>query len=113
MNPEAGAASRMFRTKIKVDNTGGELKPGMFANIQLTTGDSAQVLTVPQAAVVQKQGLYYVFVVENDKAVRRQIEIGDVSGSTITVKDGLQSGTQVITSSVNRIKDGDAVRVTQ
>ncbi|MDF2874841.1 MAG: mdtA 3 [Sporomusa sp.] len=113
MNPEAGAASRMFRTKIKVDNTGGELKPGMFANIQLTTGDSAKVLTVPQAAVVQKQGLYYVFILENDKAVRRQIEIGDISSNTIAVKAGVQPGEQVITSSVNRIKDGDAVKVTQ
>lgn len=113
MNPEAGAVSRTFRTKIKLDNTDGSLKAGMFANVQVLTGDSVQVLTVPQQAVVQKQGSYYVFVVEDDKAIRRQIEIGQVDGSTIAVTSGLQAGEQVIASSVNRMKDGAVVRVSQ
>lgn len=112
MNPEAGSASRMFRTKIKIDNAGGKLKPGMFANVQLVTGDSVQALTVPQAAVVQKQGLYYVFILENGKAIQRQIEIGEVTGNTIAVKSGIKPGEQVIVTSVSRIKDGDVVRVT-
>ena len=111
MNPEAGSASRMFRTKIKIDNAGGDLKPGMFANVQLVTGDSVQVLTVPQAAVVQKQGMYYVFTLENGKAIRKQIEIGEVTGSTIAIKSGIEPGEQVIITSVSRIKDGDVVRV--
>jgi membrane fusion protein (multidrug efflux system) len=110
MNPEAGAANRMFRTKIKLENAAGELKPGMFANVQLVTGDSVKVLTVPQAAVIQKQGMYYVFQVQDGKAVRTQIEVGAATGSTIEVKSGLEAGAQVIATSVNRLKDGDAVR---
>lgn len=111
VNPEAGSTSRMFRTKIKIDNVGADLKPGMFAKVALATGESVAVQTVPQSAVVQKQGLYYVFTVENDKAVRKQIEIGEVTGNTIVVKSGLQTGEQVIVTGTNRIKEGDAVRV--
>ncbi|TWH46174.1 efflux RND transporter periplasmic adaptor subunit [Sporomusa sp. KB1] len=111
VNPEAGSSSRMFRTKIKIDNDSASLKPGMFAKVALLTGERVAVQTVPQSAVVQKQGLYYVFTVENGKAVRRQIEIGEVTGNTIVVKSGLQIGAQVIVTSTNRIKDGDAVRV--
>jgi RND family efflux transporter MFP subunit len=113
MNPEAGSASRMFRTKIKIDNSAGELKPGMFAKVALSTGSSAQILTIPQSAVVQKQGLYYVFTLEGDKAVRRQIEIGDIMETAIAVKVGLEPGQQVITTNVNRLKENDAVRVAQ
>ncbi len=112
INPEAGSANRMFRTKILIDNTSGKLKPGMFANIQLLTGKSVKILTVPQAAVVQKQGLYYVFTIKDGKALRKQIDIGEVTGSIIEVKSGLESNDQVITTSVNRIKDGTEVRVT-
>ena len=112
MNPEAGLSSRMFRIKLKIDNAEGALKPGMFANIQLVTGDKEQVLAVPQGAVVQKQGQYYIFTLEGDQTVRHQIEIGEVNGSTITIKSGLQPGRQVIITSVNRLKDGDSVRVT-
>ncbi|HEY3426594.1 MAG TPA: efflux RND transporter periplasmic adaptor subunit [Negativicutes bacterium] len=113
LNPEAGTSNRMFRTKVKIDNADGALKAGMFAKVQLATGDSVQVLTVPQAAVIQKQGMYYVFTLEADKAVRHQIEIGDVSGDTIQIKSGLQPGEKVIVSSVNQLKDGDAVRVVE
>ena len=112
INPEAGSTSRMFRTKIQLDNTGGELKPGMFANVSLLTGDSVKVLTIPQSAVVQKQGQYYVFQVQDGKAVRNQIEIGHITGSTIEVKAGLEPGAQVIATSVSRLNDGVAVKAT-
>jgi membrane fusion protein (multidrug efflux system) len=110
INPEAGAASRMFRTKVKIDNADGALRPGMFTKVQLAVGASAQVLTVPQAAVIQKQGLYYIFTAENNKAVRRQVEIGDVAAGMIQIKSGLRAGERVIVSSVNQLKDGQAVK---
>lgn len=111
MNPEAASANRMFRTKVKLDNSSGELKAGMFAKVQLATGSSMKVLAVPQSAVVQKQGQNYVFVLENSKALRRPVEIGEITGNTILIKSGLQPGDQVIISSVNRLNDGDTVRV--
>lgn len=113
MNPEAGTANRMFRTKIKIDNADSSLKAGMFAKIQLALGDAKQVLTVPQAAVIQKQGLYYVFTAENNKAIRRQVAIGEVNGDSIQVNSGLQSGEQVIISNVSQLKDGDAVKIAE
>jgi len=113
MNPEAGLANRMFRTKIKIANTDAMLKPGMFTKVRLATGDAVQVLVVPQAAVIQKQGMYYVFTVTNNKVMRHQVEIGDVTGDTITIKSGLQPGEKVVVSNVNQLKDGDAVQVTE
>lgn len=113
MNPEAGTSNRMFRTKIKINNADSSLKAGMFAKVQLATGDAKQVLTVPQAAVIQKQGLYYVFTAENNKAVRHQVEIGDVSGDVIQISSGLQPGDQVIISSVSQLKDGDTVKIAE
>jgi len=111
INPEAGSANRMFSTKIKIDNAGGLLKTGMFIKTQLSTGAAVQVLTVPQSAVIQKQGLYYTFTAETNKAVRHQIEIGDVIGDTIQIKTGLEPGAKVITSNVNKLKNGDLIRI--
>lgn len=113
INPEAGSANRMFSTKIKIDNAGGLLKSGMFVKAQLSTGSPVQVLTVPQSAVMQKQGLYYAFTVESNKAKRHQIEIGDVNGDMIQIKTGLEAGAKVITSNINKLKDGDLISVTE
>lgn len=111
INPAAGTSSRMFRTKIAIDNAEGLLKPGMFVKVQLITGEEASVLTVPQAALFQKQGLYYVYVVDGDKAVRRQVEIGAPLGDYIEIKSGLTAGQLVAITNVNKLKDGDAVFV--
>ncbi|WP_378956172.1 efflux RND transporter periplasmic adaptor subunit [Pelosinus sp. sgz500959] len=113
INPEAGTTNRMFRTKIKIDNTDGALKAGMFSKVQLATGDAIQILTVPQGAVIQKQGIYYVFTVENDKAVRHQVEIGNTTGEVIQIKSGLPSGSKVAVSNVSQLKDGDVVRIVE
>lgn len=111
INPEAGTGSRSFKTKILVDNNSGSLKPGMFAKASLSTGDSVAELTIPQSAVAQRQGLYHVFVVENGIAVRQPIEVGEILADSIVVNSGLTAGQQVITSSVSRLKDQDAVQI--
>ena len=111
VNPVAGSASRMFRTKIKLDNTEDLLKPGMFIKVELATGVEAQVLTVPQSAVFQKQGLYYVYITENNKAVRRQVEVGELHENRIEIKKGLDAGQPVIINNVTILKDGDPVQV--
>lgn len=113
VNPEAGTGNRMFRTKVKIENAGGELKAGMFAKVQLATGDSVQIMTVPHMAVIQKQGLYYVFAIENGKAVRRQVEIGTVTGEIIEIKSGIEPGVQVAVTNVSQLKDGEAVRIVE
>lgn len=111
INPEAGSSNRMFSSKIKISNADGLLKSGMFIKAQLATGSAVPVITVPQSAIMQKQGLYYVFTAENNKAVRHQVEIGDVTGDVIQIKTGIQPGMKIITSSTNKLKNGDLIRV--
>jgi RND family efflux transporter MFP subunit len=111
INPAAAVANRMYRTKIKIDNSQALLKPGMFVKVSIITGKPAPVLAVPQAAIFQKQGIYQVYVLENGKAVRRQVEVGAVLGDFVEIKTGLVEKTQIITSNVNKLKDGDAVQV--
>lgn len=110
INPEAGSANRMFSTKIKLANPDGLLKAGMFVKAQLATGTAVQLITLPQAAVLQKQGLYYVFIADGDKALRKSVEIGEVNGDAIQIKSGLNAGERVVASNVNKLKNGDLIR---
>lgn len=113
INPEAGSSNRMFRTKVKIDNADNALKSGMFSKVQLATGDAVQILTVPQAAIIQKQGIYYVFAIENNKAVRHQVQVGMVIGDHIEIKSGIQPGDRLAVSNVSQLKDGDAVQIAE
>ncbi len=113
INPEAGSANRMFRTKVKIDNTDGALKGGMFSKVRLATGDAVKILTVPQSAIIQKQGIYYVFTIESDKVTRHQVEVGNVTGDHIEIKSGLQPGDKLAVSNVSQLKDGDVVQIVE
>jgi len=112
-NPEAGSTNRMFRTKVKIDNTDGALKGGMFSKVRLVTGDAVQVLTVPQAAIIQKQGIYYVFTVANDLVTRHQVEVGAAAGDSIEIKSGIHPGDKLAVSNVSQLKDGDIIKIVE
>jgi membrane fusion protein (multidrug efflux system) len=111
INPEAGTTNRMFRTKVKVDNGDGALKAGMYMKVQLATGVAVPILTVPQGAVIQKQGIYYVYVMDNDKVTRRKVEIGTATGELIQIKGGLEPGVRLAISNVSQLKDGEVVKI--
>lgn len=111
INPVANKGARVFETKIKVDNPQKLLKPGMFAKVQVKTGEAVDTLTVPQAALTTKQGMYFVFVPEGNKVKRVQVEIGQIIDQSVEIKKGLTEGQQVVITNVNKLKDQDLVKI--
>ncbi len=109
INPAAGNESRMFRVKVKIDNPDQLLKPGMFAQTILTTGDSKTVLSVPHKAIVKHKGLNFVYVDDNKKPKKVLVEAGELIGDSIEIKAGLQENTSIIIDNLDKIKDGDAL----
>lgn len=110
INPVAGNESRMFRVKIKIDNSQRLLKPGMFAQSTLHTGAPIEVLTVPRNAIMASKGLRYVYVDAKGQAKKTLVETGDLIGELIEIKSGLQPGVAVVIDNLDKIKDGDALR---
>ncbi len=113
INPVAGNESRMFKVKIKVDNSKQQLKPGMFAQGTLPLGEPQPVLAIPRTAMLSQKGLHYVFIAENNQAKKILVEPGDLIGDLIEVKKGLHMGMSVITDNLDKIKDGDALLTTE
>jgi len=113
INPVAAASNRMFRVKIKLDNIDQRLKPGMFVKVGIVLGAETKSLFVPQKAIFQKQGLYYVYVINNDKVEKQPIEVGPINGDYIEVKTGVQEKTKIAVSNINTLKDGDTILVTK
>jgi len=113
INPVAAASNRMYRAKIKLDNGENRLKPGMFVKTSIGLGAEINSLFVPQKAIFQKQGLYYVYVIQNDKVEKRQVEVGMVKDDSIEIKKGLQEKMMIATSNINTLKDGDTIIVAE
>ena len=87
------------------------LKAGMFAEGEFELGRSG-ALTVPQQAVVVRDGYSYVFRVDGERrVVQTRVTIGRRVGQRVEVLDGIQPGTRLVARGAGFLTDGDLVKV--
>ncbi len=85
-------------------------KAGMFASGQFELGTSS-ALTVPQQAVVVRDGFSYVFRLNRDGHVSQlKVATGRRTGERIEVTAGLAPDAQVVVGGAGFLNDGDLVR---
>ncbi len=100
---------RTVPARIEVENKDGRLKPEMFATATIATSGAASkpaadVLSVPDEAIVLMQGLPSVFVFEHGGYEQRAIEPGDKVGGRTVVKSGVAAGEQVVSAGAYALK---------
>ncbi len=104
--------TRSVTVRGLVPNTGGELKPGMFLNVRLARGE-ADLLVVPEEALLPEQGDVFVYVVKDGKATKRRIQTGQRRVGSVQVTAGLAPGEMVVTEGTQKLRDGASVKVQQ
>lgn len=82
---------------IVVENPSREIKPGMHAEVEIAADIYQNRVIVPQAAILVRGGRKLVFVVEEDLAKWRYIDIGLENEDVAEVLDGVKEGELVIT----------------
>jgi len=102
--------SRSVTVIATLPNADQALKPGMFLTVALRK-QRDNVLLVPEEALVPRQGRQYVFVVEDGKAVEREVTLGGRAPGLAEVRSGVAPGARVITEGTQRVRDGAAVQV--
>lgn len=86
-------------------------KAGMFARGEFHLGMSS-ALTVPQQAVVMREGFTYVFQVNPDKRVTQvKVQTGRRIGNQVEILQGLKPDATVVASGAGFLNDGDLVRI--
>jgi membrane fusion protein (multidrug efflux system) len=68
-------------------------------------------LLIPYKAVVEQLGEYFVFVVNDNKALQKKISLGAKVNDKVVVRSGLQAGDNVVTEGVQKLRDSSAVQV--
>jgi RND family efflux transporter MFP subunit len=96
IGPGAAQASRTFIVKVRIQNADGALRPGMFARGAIVTSTRAAVLRIPEGAVLLTAGKPIAFVVQDGKAARRELTLGERQGGMVEVTAGIQPGDQVV-----------------
>jgi membrane fusion protein (multidrug efflux system) len=103
--------TRTLQLRARTDNPDRVLRPGMFADVEVTLGIIDEAITVPAFAVTPTLDGQRVFVVKNGTAQPRNITLGIRTDSTVQVTDGLALGDTVITSGIQELRAGLPVRI--
>jgi multidrug efflux pump subunit AcrA (membrane-fusion protein) len=87
------------------------LRAGMFVRGELAIGQ-ARALTLPQSAVVLREGFAYVFQVGGDGRVGEvKVELGRRVGDRVEITRGVTAEMRLVATGAGFLADGDLVRV--
>lgn len=92
------AASRTLEVRIEVDNADGRLKPGMFADVEITTTMLENVLLIPDGALQTDGDNQIVFVaLDENKFEKRVVKLGEEQQGRVQVLEGLKADEKIAT----------------
>ncbi len=84
----------------------------MFLNVTLANDERA-ALVIPEEALTPEAERQFVFVVNDGKAERREVRIGNRRPGSVEVLAGLVAGEKVIVEGTQKVRDGVPVRTTE
>jgi membrane fusion protein (multidrug efflux system) len=119
VNPEVDPATRNVRVRATFPNADGRLRPGMFANVEVSGAEKRRLLVIPATAVMFAPYGDSVFSIEEKKdggkaprVVRQKfVRVGERRGDFVVVQAGLEKGEAIVSSGAFKLRNGAAVAV--
>jgi len=109
IGPSLNEQTRALTVEAEVNNSGNQLRPGMFAKSQLITSSNAPAIMIPARAVQTIAGLSKIFVVGNGKVTERLVKTGQTDGDLMEIVEGLKEGETVATNNLDKLQTGTVV----
>lgn len=104
LDNQIDSSTGSIRMRARLSNPGRVFTPGLFARVQVTSGDEAESILIDDKAVLTDQDRKFVYVLgAGNTAQRREVKLGRMSGSLRVIESGLMPGDKVITGGTQRI----------
>ncbi len=111
VSPSADPMNKLYTVKSYVDNTNSLIRPGMNANATIVLESSQDAVVIPSNSIINKDDKQFVYVVEDDIAVEKEIQIGIDTGEYAEIISGLNFDESIITTGQFYVSDGARVKV--
>ena len=111
VDPRIDSATRTVLIRALCPNPEGRLLPGAFANVEFTLAEVSDALLVPAGAVIPGLSEKNVFIAVEGKAVRRIVQTGVRTETSVQIIAGLAAGDVVITSGQQQLRAGQTVQI--
>jgi RND family efflux transporter MFP subunit len=111
VRPTADQQTRAFKGEITIANQDEQLRPGMFVQAEIVVVRHEDAVIVKPQLVLTRNNKPVVFVVEDEKAVARDVHIGIETKDGVEVINGIEPDDVLIVEGFETLRDGTPVRV--
>lgn len=110
---EADRMTGKFKVEIEIPNPDLKFHSGVIGRARLEKNLVVDVVAIPRDAVLPGRTGPIVYVVEDDRAVLRRLELGEDQGVMVVVRGGLEPGDLLVVRGQRDLREGSLVRVTE
>lgn len=105
---DAGTGNMLLR--VQVDNPNRQLLPGMYVLARVPRAHHTNALSVPQQAVLRRDGQASVWVLgEGERVHRVPVVLGELVDRQYRIVGGLRAGQRVVIEGIDRLAEGATV----
>ena len=102
--------TRSLATRIKMDNTSGEILPGSFLEISIKY-DVRESLSAPDTStIVEGENVFIYKVNEKNKVMKTKVIIGDRYLGFVEILDGLSNGDKIVAEGTKKVRPNLTIR---
>ena len=111
--PGAEATSRLVTVEVALppDAADRGVRPGFLGRVRMPIDPRPDALAVPAAAIGEDGDTHYVYVVEDEKLVHREVSVGVTRGQWTEITEGIAVDEIVLATNPLDMSDGQRVRI--
>ena len=111
LSPSPGSIARLYDLELYVDNTDGDILPGMFVRADVVKRVVENAITVPFYSVISRNNEQFVYVEKDGVVEKRPVKLGIMEQWMVEIPAGLQGGDHLVVEGHRDVEHGQKVRV--
>ena len=109
ISPTIDARNGTFRATVSIDNSNGDLAPGMLGRFTIAYEKHTAALLIPADALINDDEQTSVYVVSKGEVAKRVVETGIETDGKIEILGGLTEDDQIVVVGHGGLQDGSKV----
>ncbi|MFC2949143.1 efflux RND transporter periplasmic adaptor subunit [Virgibacillus sediminis] len=103
----------LYPVEAVITNEEGQFLPGMIVELTIPETLVEDALIIPTAGLVEEDGNTYVYVVEDDRALKKEVTAVEVQTEEAAIEGEVEPGDEVVVTGQSNLSDDDTVEVVE
>ncbi|MDL2255307.1 efflux RND transporter periplasmic adaptor subunit [Parabacteroides sp. OttesenSCG-928-G06] len=111
LSPAISMETRTFKGKLLIDNKDLLLRPGMFVKADIVVDKADSAIIIPKEVIQSNRRRKFVYIVEKNTAILRDIRTGLEDENNVEVLEGLKENDNLVTRGYETLRENSKVKV--